>query len=165
MTVRLAAADDMDALARIHASAFAQNWTARSMADLLAAPGAFAFVAEEQGAPQGFVLVRAAGGEAEILTVAVRPEARRRGLGRCLVRAAAGKALAMGAGALFLEVAVDNEPALRLYESLGFAQAGRRRAYYTRKNGPPGDALTLKVELPLAQSEESSCLGKGAQLD
>lgn len=68
----------------------------------------------------------------------------------------------MGAAILFLEVAVDNEPALRLYETLGFAQAGRRQAYYARKDGPSADALTLKAELPLASSGVSSCLGNGA---
>lgn len=150
MTMRFATADDSNVLARLHASAFAQGWTARSMAELLAAPGTVALLAEDDGTPQGFILIRAAGGEAEILTLAVRPEARRRGLGRCLVRTAAAKVHAIEAESLFLEVAVDNEPALRLYALLGFAEVGRRKAYYARENGPPADALTLKVDLPLA---------------
>lgn len=150
MKVRLAMADDSNALAWLHASAFVQGWTALSMAELLAAPGTFALLAEDDGRPEAFILIRAAGGEAEILTLAVRPDARRRGLGRGLVLAAAAKVHAMQAETLFLEVAVDNVPALRLYELLGFARVGRRKAYYACESGPLGDALTLKVDLPLA---------------
>lgn len=165
MELRLAKPDDTDVLARLHALAFAQGWTAKSLADLLAALGTFAFLAEENGTPLGFVLCRAAGGEAEILTLAVHPDARRHDFGRRLVEAAAGKAQTMGAGVLFLEVAVDNKAALGLYGLLGFAEAGRRKAYYAREAGPPADALTLKVELPLSRLGASSHLGKGAQLD
>lgn len=151
MELRSAAADDAEALARLHAAAFAQGWTADSLAGFLAAHGTVAFLAEESGTSLGFILFRAAGGEAEILTLAVHPKARRQGFGRRLVEAAAGKAQTMGAAALFLEVAVDNKAALSLYGSLGFAEAGRRKAYYAREGLPPADALTLKVELPLSR--------------
>ena len=149
-SIRPATPDDAATLAHLHAGSFADAWSAASLAGLMASPGAFTLVAEEDLIPCGFVLGRAAGGEAEILTLVVRPEARGRGFGRALVRAAAQAAAELGATALFLEVAVDNEAALGLYAALGFAEAGRRKAYYARGGGPPIDALVLRVVLPLA---------------
>jgi ribosomal-protein-alanine N-acetyltransferase len=137
-------ADDVEALARLHATCFAQAWSAASLRDLFAGPGVFAFAAG-----QGFVLARAVGGEAEILTLAVDPPARRQGLGRALVRAAAAHARSLGAGILFLEVATDNQAATGLYEGLGFAVAGRRKAYYGDR-----DAHLLKAILPLPNPDE-----------
>jgi len=132
-------------LAALHASAFAKPWDESALKDLLAGPGVFAFAA-----PSGFVLARAAGGEAEILTLAVKPSARGRGLGRGLVRAAARHAATLGAQSLFLEVGTDNVPALALYRGLGFQTVGTRKDYYA---GPRhgGDALVLKAALPLAR--------------
>jgi ribosomal-protein-alanine N-acetyltransferase len=93
----------------------------------------------------GFVLVRAIAGEAEILTLAVLPEARRQGLGQGLMAAALARAAARGAAAMLLEVATDNAPAQALYASLGFAKVGRRRRYYADGR----DALVLRRELAL----------------
>ncbi len=64
--------DDVAVLAALHAAAFADAWSAASIRDLFATPGVFALIAGE-----GFVLARAAGDEAEILTIAVAPAARR----------------------------------------------------------------------------------------
>jgi len=118
--------DDAPALARLHATSFDRPWSAAEIAELVAA-GAFGLTAET-----GFVLCRAGGGEAEILTIAVDPAARRTGRGRALVEAAAAAAVAQGAATLFLEVAADNAAALALYRTSGFEQAGIRRAYYPR---------------------------------
>jgi [ribosomal protein S18]-alanine N-acetyltransferase len=84
-----------------------------------------------------------AGDEAEILTFGVVPEARRRGHGGSLLREAIGAARAKGAGAMFLEVAAGNAPALALYAREGFAEVGRRRRYYS----DGADALVLKREV------------------
>lgn len=131
--------DEVADLAALHASAFPDAWSASSLRDLLAGPGVFAYAGAD-----GFILARSAGGEAEILTLAVAPEARRRGIARALVRRAAAHAQSLGAGALFLEVAKDNQPALKLYSGLGFKPVGLRKAYYGGK-----DAEVLKASLPL----------------
>ncbi len=73
-------------------------------------------------------------GEAEVLTLAVRPAARRRGIGRALVEAAATLAEA-SAAAMFLEVAADNPGAVALYAQTGFEIVGRRPGYYGRAGG------------------------------
>jgi ribosomal-protein-alanine N-acetyltransferase len=125
-------------LAVLHAASFPDAWTAKAIADLLATPGTFAFHADD-----GFVLARVAAGEAEILTLAVAPGARGKGLGRALLQAAIARARAMGAQTMFLEVGADNPAALALYAALGFTKVGDRKGYYQGR-----DALVLR--LPLA---------------
>jgi [ribosomal protein S18]-alanine N-acetyltransferase len=134
------ATEDFALLAGLHAGSFPDAWSATFIRDLLVAPGVFAFVG-----PGGFILGRAAGGEAEILTLAVNPPARRQGLARALIRAAASHAQDLGAGTLFLEVATGNQAARALYVGLGFSAIGERKAYYGAEN-----ALVLKASLPLA---------------
>ena len=134
------ATDDIAALAALHAQAFAAPWSAGSIRDLLATPGAFAFASTD-----GFILARVAGDEGEILTLAVTPAARRRGHARALVRSAAAHAYHLGATSLFLEVGLGNDAARALYRGLGFIGVGRRKAYYGSE-----DADVLKAALPLA---------------
>ena len=136
--------DDVALLVALHATSFPDGWSAAFIRDLLDGPGTFAFIADS-----GFILARAAGGEAEILTIAVAPEQRRRGTGGALVRAAASHAQSLGATMLFLEVVTDNEPALKLYVGAGFKPVGRRKAYYQGK-----DAQILKASLPLPNPDD-----------
>lgn len=127
-----------EALAALHAGSFPDAWDAAAIAALLATPGAFAFAHED-----GFVLARVAGDEAEILTLAVAPPARGRGLGRALLQAVISRATQAGAASLFLEVGADNPAALALYAGLGFGRVGMRKAYYNGR-----DALVLRLSLP-----------------
>jgi ribosomal-protein-alanine N-acetyltransferase len=129
-------------LARLHARAFVtpRPWTAAEFAGFLADP--LSFLLTEGDA--AFLLGRAVAGEAELLTLATAPEARRRGLGRRLVARFLYQARLRGAGAAFLEVAADNAPALGLYTAAGFAPAGRRPGYYLSPQGQAVDALVLR---------------------
>ena len=140
--------DDADALATLHTAAFDAPWDtpwdAVALRGLLLAPGALALRAGDDG----FVLVRRVLDEAEVLTVAVRPAARGRGLGRALLEAAQLAAAEAGAAVLHLEVAADNAPALALYARAGFTPTGRRRGYYPRGGGAPAvDALLMSRRL------------------
>jgi len=143
--IRQATADDAPDLAKLHAEAFAEPWSEAAVRELAATNGAFAFTGDD-----GFILARAIGSEAEILTLAVKPSARRRGLGQALVQAAAAGAREAGAGVLFLEVAADNAAAIALYARCGFEPMARRAAYYRRRLGPPMDALVLRKTLTSA---------------
>jgi ribosomal-protein-alanine N-acetyltransferase len=89
------------------------------------------------------LLGRVAAGEAEILTLAVAPAARRQGIATALLDAARAQGKARGAAALFLEVSVANHPALELYRRFGFAAVGRRRRYYADSS----DALVLRMNI------------------
>jgi len=132
------------ALAHIHAAAFppGARWGPDAMALQLELPGVFALV-DPRG---GMIMARVAADEAEILTLAVLPEARRQGLARALLQAAAEEAGARGAATLFLEVALRNEAARVLYAGAGFAEVGRRRRYYADGD----DALVMRLTLARA---------------
>jgi ribosomal-protein-alanine N-acetyltransferase len=135
-------AADPAPLAALHAACFAIAWDAAAISALLATPGTFAFHHAD-----GFVLARVAGGEAEILTLAVAPSARGRGLGRALLQATIIRAHELGAQTVFLEVGADNPSALALYAGLGFAKVGMRKGYYMSASGGT-DALVLRLPLP-----------------
>lgn len=129
---------DIAEAARLHALAFdpAEAWGPDAIRLMLEMPGTFGVL--RPGA--GFVLARVAADEAEILTLAVAPAARRQGTGGALLAAAMAGAVARGAGAMFLEVSDRNTPARALYGAAGFEEVGRRRRYY----GDGADALVLR---------------------
>jgi ribosomal-protein-alanine N-acetyltransferase len=146
-SVRVADPKDAQALAALHGRAFDDPWPVTMIADLLDGEGMIALVSEQAGTARGFVLARVVVDEAEILTLAVDPASRRTGIGAALLAKAIDLAAANGALALFLEVAVDNQAALGLYDRHGFAKVGRRRAYYTHADGQAIDALVLRRNL------------------
>jgi len=134
-----------EALAALHALAFTDTprpWPAAAFAGLLAEPGTI-LVAE----PQGFALGRVAGPEAELLTLAVHPSARRLGNGRRLVTGYEAEAVARGAGESLLEVAATNAAGRALYAGLGYAPVGRRPRYYHTASGITVDAIVMRHDL------------------
>lgn len=135
-------------LADLHEKAFDKPWAPTEFETLLSGPGVFAILggSGEPEAPRGFILCRAIAGEAEILTVAVDPDARRRGWGAALVEMAAGIASEAGALDLFLEVAADNVAAIGLYEAAGFMRVGLRKGYYPHPDGAK-DAVVMRRAL------------------
>jgi ribosomal-protein-alanine N-acetyltransferase len=140
MTSRATAAH-VAALATIHAAAFPprEAWGEDAISLQLALPGVFGLI-DERG---GMLLGRVAADQAEVLTLAVAPAVRRRGIAAGLLRGAKAEAAGRGAVYLFLEVSARNEAALALYRREGFTGLGRRRCYY-----PDGsDALVLRAEL------------------
>lgn len=122
-------------------------WDEASVATLTAPPAGFAVIAlDVQDQPVGFVMARVAAEDAEILAIGVLPPARRGGVGRLLVEAAVAKSRDLGATALFLEVAEDNQAAWTLYKACGFFSVGRRPGYYKRPDGRVA-ALVLRCNL------------------
>ncbi|WP_207102105.1 ribosomal protein S18-alanine N-acetyltransferase [Paracoccus shandongensis] len=134
-----------DQLAALHARCFTlpRPWSAPAFAALLDSPHVFLLAR-----PDGFLLGRTVADEAELLTLAVSPDARRQGIARDLVAEFAATSRARGATRAFLEVAADNAPAQALYAATGWRETGRRRRYY----GPDLDAIVM--ELPLEDRQE-----------
>jgi ribosomal-protein-alanine N-acetyltransferase len=143
--IEAAGAEAAELLGALHARAFEAPWGAPEIAKLLENPAVFALVSRD-AQPQGFVMAWAAAGDSELLTVAVVPEARRRGVGASLVTAAGVAASARGAVSMYLEVAEDNLAARALYAKLGYDDAGRRHAYYAGGGGAV-DAIVMRREL------------------
>jgi len=136
---------DATLVAALHASSFDRAWPPEEMAQFLSAPGCVVFLAahkDEQSA-SGMIIMRKAGDEAEILTLAVHPSCRRRGLGRALLAEAVKAARDAGAQALFLEVEEGNEAARGLYNLIGAIEVGRRARYYESGS----DALIFSLAL------------------
>lgn len=134
-------------LAQAHAGGFDEPWKEEDFEDLLEGDGVFGYLAADGDEALGMILARVAAGEMEVLTIAVPEGYRRKGVAKALMTAALGAARQAGAGAAFLEVAVDNAAAASLYAGLGFRRAGLRKNYYDR--GPQGlaDALVMRLDL------------------
>jgi ribosomal-protein-alanine N-acetyltransferase len=144
-----AALNHADELARLHARLFEAPWDGDAFRKLLARAGAAAFIARvgEPGEAVGLVLAQAAADEAEILSLGVLSDRRRHGIATRLITAVSGAARRAEARKLHLEVAADNSAAIGLYTRLGFAEAGRRTAYYRTGQSAAEDALLLCLAL------------------
>jgi ribosomal-protein-alanine N-acetyltransferase len=146
--IEAAPATASELLASLHARAFPKKpWSATEIAKLMENQAVFALMHGNGALPNGFVMAWAAAGDSELLTVAVVPEARRRGVGAALVTSAGVAALVRGAASMHLEVAEDNEGARALYRKLGYEEAGRRHAYYAGEGGSV-DAIVMRRALP-----------------
>ena len=140
---------DLNAVTRIHAASFDDAWSTPMLRRILSMPGAGGIVARDGAGEEvvGFALSRVAGGECEILSLAVDPSCRRRGIGRTLLLAAMEWAAVVHATAVFLEVAEDNAAARALYAAHGFTAIGRRPDYYKMKDGSLAPAITMRRDL------------------
>lgn len=144
--LRAVCASDSNVLGALHRECFPDDpWGPRAVAEVLAMPGAFGFLAVEPPSetPSGFLLALALPEECEILALGVRPGSRRHGVAGALL---SGLLAAMDCTgrAVLLEVAEDNEAALGLYRGAGFARVGRRPAYYRRGAASAVAALQLR---------------------
>jgi ribosomal-protein-alanine N-acetyltransferase len=132
--IRLAHQADLSRIVWLEDHSFPDPWPPAILAHELSHPRSFILVASRAGGPAtGYVSFRQGVDEGE----------RRRGVGRALVHAGLDRLRAARFSSCFLEVRPDNTPAIALYESLGFAPNGRRRAYY--RDG--SDALVYALDL------------------
>ncbi|MEM0906262.1 MAG: GNAT family N-acetyltransferase [Pseudomonadota bacterium] len=141
---------DYEMLEDIHARSFVAPWSADEQAALNDGPGVRTFVARRGSAtssrrPIGFITVRCAADEAEILTMAVAPRQRNAGVGRLLLEAALRHLYAERVREVFLEVDPHNEPAMALYRHMGFETVGERRDYYGNGDATRQKALTMRL--------------------
>jgi [ribosomal protein S18]-alanine N-acetyltransferase len=128
-------------MAALHARCFTspRPWGVAEFAAIVSDPLCFTLIESD-----GFLVGRAVADEAEILTLAVDPEARRRGIGAKLVQGFLAEAHSRGAVTVFLEVAADNQPAISLYLQARFAKVGVRRGYYTQPDSAAVDAVVMQ---------------------
>jgi ribosomal-protein-alanine N-acetyltransferase len=134
-----------DVMAVMHQSfdpCYGEAWTAPQCAGLLPMPGVWLSIARVDGEAVGFAMSRVVAREAEVLLLAVKGKDQRRGVGKLLLDAFVARAAARGAQRLHLEVREGNH-AVKLYSRSGFTQVGRRRNYYSGRDGQIYDALTL----------------------
>ncbi len=142
-----AAQDHASVLEALHATSFPTPWQANEFATLLNQPGVAGWIAADRDEPLGFILVRAVADEAEILTIAVDPAHRRKGIAAQLMHVATETLRSGKTQHLFLEVAADNAAALALYKNHGFEDCGRRPDYYGGISQPRVDAIVMRRTL------------------
>lgn len=129
-------------------------WSEKSFIDSLGQHRCW-ILAGEQG-PLGFLVFSLIADQAELLNIGVLPECQGRGLGRCLVQFFIDQCKPVAA-TLFLEVRVGNDPAIALYQSEGFCEAGIRSGYYITAQGRE-DAIVMALDLSAWQDFEGAPL-------
>jgi ribosomal-protein-alanine N-acetyltransferase len=140
---------DIPRLVELETELFADAaWSAESWwAELAGRPRRSYVVLEGGDGIEGYAGVDLGGDVADVMTLAVVPGWRGRGLGDLLVGELVRRAGKSGAGSVMLEVRADNGPARRLYERHGFEEVSVRRRYYRQPDGPDVDALVMRRRL------------------
>ena len=145
---------DVDAVAEIEENTFARPWSRESFRQELTRNAVARYlVAEENGEILGYTGAWVILDESHITNIAVRENARGRGLGKRLTSELLQVLSNLGACYATLEVRVSNERAQNLYKSLGFVTVGKRKRYYEDNNE---DAYLMVCEhLPEADPDYS----------
>lgn len=142
---RKMALNDIKEVVRIEKNSFTTPWPEASFMAELANHHSRPIVALAADELVGYACISCIIDEGHILTLAVRPEMRRRGIGRAITEYSLSELSAMGCSKCYLEVRRSNSAATGLYESLGFRESRIRKGYYTN---PKEDALVMVLELP-----------------
>jgi [ribosomal protein S18]-alanine N-acetyltransferase len=146
-TVEPAVLADARRLARLHGASFHRGWGTAEFEQLLIDRNVLTHRLCQNHQIIGFAVSRRAADEAEILSVAIDPRHRGRGLSRALLLSHLGHLAGHGVARVFLEVEENNQPARRLYERAGFSVVGRRERYYRDAAGQALNALVMRRDL------------------
>ena len=133
-------------VAALEKQCFSDPWSESSVASELSNPLSAWLVAMDGDVLAGYVGSQSVMGESDMMNIAVDAHYRRQGIAQALVEALVVQLKEKGNHSLTLEVRISNQPAIALYEKLGFAQVGRRPNYY---RNPKEDALILRKEWQL----------------
>jgi len=128
--IRDADARDIDAILEIEEECFTAPWSRKNIEHELSVSWSHFLVAERSGEIMGYVIAWDVRGEIQLNHIAVRPGARRRGVGGVLVGAITDRLASQGTARVLLEVRSKNEEARGFYRALGFIENGRRKNYY-----------------------------------
>jgi ribosomal-protein-alanine N-acetyltransferase len=139
---------DLPRVAELERELFgASAWSPAMLAEELGGPGRHYVAAVTSSGPAdliGYAGLWFDGDDAQVMTIGVAGAHQGSGVGGQLMAALVDRARELGARSVLLEVRVDNEPALALYERFGFVRMGRRRGYYQPENA---DAWTMRLDL------------------
>lgn len=145
-------AQDLPEVVRLEQEAFPVSpWSYGMLASELGAPGRWYLVAEYTPADRigaesviGYAGIWFDGEVAQVMTLAVQESFHNLGVGAKLLRSLIEQARKFKATAVLLEVAVNNAPAIALYEKFGFAVLSTRKRYYQPENL---DAFVMRLEI------------------
>lgn len=123
-----------------------EEWLASTFEGLLNLPTTIGWGITNERIILGFILYQQVQEEAEILMMAVRAEYRHQGVGHQLLAQSIALLHNAGVCSIFLEVNIENAPAIYLYRKNGFKENGRRSGYYASPTGERHDALTMTLQ-------------------
>lgn len=135
---------DAAQLAQLHAASFARGWGESEFESMLSERNTLVHRLKLGRKTVGFAVSRIGADEAEILSIAIDPACRGRGLSRTLLMTHLGHLAGRGVRTIFLEVEENNRAARRLYEGAGFTVVGRRERYYKQPDGEQLNALLMR---------------------
>jgi [ribosomal protein S18]-alanine N-acetyltransferase len=138
---------DAPRLAELHGASFHRGWGEGEFERMLVERNTLVHRLRLGRKTVGFAVSRIAADEAEILSIAIDPTHRGRGLSRDLLLTHLGHLAGRGIRTIFLEVEENNQPARRLYEWAGFTVVGRRERYYQEPGGQQLNALLMRRDL------------------
>jgi ribosomal-protein-alanine N-acetyltransferase len=135
---------DADAVARLHAASFYRGWPRQDIEAYLIDPDTPTLVAcDSRRRIAGFAMLRLLGDDAELMTIAVEPKYRSKGVATALLRACFEDLRMTPSKRMILEVAADNPAAIKVYSRLGFTRLSERQGYYARPDGQPATAIVM----------------------
>ena len=132
---------DLKSILDIQKNGTRPYWSARQMLDVCDD----IYVLKDKTITLGFIVIKKISPDAEIHNLIIKDNYRNRGLGKFLVKLMLDT-LEESITRIYLEVAANNEPALRLYRALGFTEIGRRQGYYSGDK-LQSDAITMRLDV------------------
>ena len=142
MIIRRMSAADIPFAAEIERLCFVHPWSEQSINEEMCKENSVFLMAFEDETPIGYVGLSTILDEGYMGNLGVVEEYRRKGIGRALMNELINECKAMDSAFVTLEVRASNTPAVKLYESLGFTEAGRRKNYYKE---PLEDAILMTL--------------------
>lgn len=153
--IRAAQVSDLDAMIDTEQQAYTHPWSRQVMEGYLK-KGGCAWILEQNDEVVGHAVLQVvAAAEAELLTLAVRPQYQGQGFGKQLITYLVQHAEQQKAQQIFLEVRESNTAAITLYEHAGFCQIGCRPGYYPSTCHESGREDALVYGLALVSSSDS----------
>lgn len=154
VVIRPAMERDLEGIVSLNRASLPENYLPEFFENLLRVYGEYFLAAEIEGRLVGYVMCRIELGmhqngsfgiikKGHIVSLAVDKGQRRQGIGRALVEEVMRRMKAAGLKECFLEVRVTNEPAIRLYEKLGFRAHRRVTGYYS--DGTDGFIMSITL--------------------
>ncbi|MBQ4473998.1 MAG: ribosomal protein S18-alanine N-acetyltransferase [Lachnospiraceae bacterium] len=135
---------DLPRVLEIEEASFSDPWSEAGFADAMKAPGAMCTVAARGEKIEGYAIFYTVMDEAQLLNVAIAPEARGQKIGERMLVIAMQKLEMRGIRHFYLEVRESNEAARALYTKIGFGEDGIRRDFYEK---PREDAVLMSFHV------------------
>ena len=133
MTIRKLTEEDLTFIAAEKEN-FPDGWNANMLLSSYKTGRFFGFIAEDSGKKTGFITYSVLIPDADVESVYVKKEDRRRGIAENLLAAAINSIEETGGKKIFLEVREGNIPAINLYVKHGFKKISVRKKYYGEEN-------------------------------